>query len=377
MKKILIMYAPFGRGHQAIAQAIATIFNEKDNYEVKILDIAKNANNFGKLVIKVFDKFMCHRTNYIWSFLYKMVDNKLASLNQLAIVKKCFDNEKMRQEISNFNPDLTISTHFYAGNIIAYYNKLALINSKIMTVITDYTAHNSWRKGHKYRDAYIVANKIVKNDLLKYGIASNKIYDFGLPFNIEKKANIVAKEEILNRYYLTKKYKTFLFFGGGVLGNMGNYEYLKLLIKSSLPINIIFISGKNKKLEDKCRSYVVKHNIKNVKILGFTNEVYSLLNASDVVITKAGGATITECIDMQKPMIIIPGNGGPERDNSKFIVKAKYGLKVNTGQGLSKAIKKILANEKILTNMQKNLQKRKTNNSQQKIFELSEKLLKM
>ena len=54
------------------------------------------------------------------------------------------------------------------------------------------------------------------------------------------------------------------------------------------PINIVFISGKNQKLEEKARRYVMKRKASNIKILGFTKDVYSLLNVSDLVISKPG-----------------------------------------------------------------------------------------
>ena len=377
MKKILIVYAPYGSGHESIAKSIKAFFDFKDKYEVKILDIAKYANLFGKFSIVGYEKFMQTRPIPLWTFIYKAVDNKIATLSQFSVVKKAYDNKKIRKEIMDFNPDLTISSHFYASNLVAYYNKIGLINSKIMTIITDYTTHSSWRKDHIHNDAYIVGNQIVKNELVNYGIDANKIYPFGLPFNKEKKKNIISKDEIINRYYLDESNKTFLFFGGGKIGNRNNFEYLKYLIKCNLPINIIFVSGKNKKMEDKCRSYVVKNNVKNVKIIGFTTEVFSLLNACDVVITKAGGATITECMDMHKPMILIPGNGGPEKYNDKFIVKEGFGIKVNSAFRLSKVIKKMLLNDEIIINMTKKLQASEENNSLEHIFELSEKLLKI
>lgn len=377
MKRILIIYAPFGSGHKSIASYIANYFEEISNdYEIKVLDVAKYANMLGKMSVKGFDFVINHRKNLLFSLIYDSTNNKVATLNQMAICKKAFDNPKIRSEIVGFNPDLTISTHFFGGNIIAYYNKLGLTNSKIMTVITDYVTHSFWARYHQTQDAFVVANEIVKNQMIKKGVPASKLYAYGLPFDITKIKNMEKKEKIIVRYNLDRRKPTYLFFSGGSNGSMANFEYLKALIEKKLDFNIIFVCGRNEKLEQKARQYVQTKKLDNVTILGFVKDVYSLLNISDVVITKPGGATVTECIDMKVPMILIPGNGGPEKYNARFISRKKYGTKVHNKWGLCRMVKKCVNNPQIVKEWHQNLHKEKKNEAIQKIFDLSTKLLK-
>ena len=341
-----------------------------------MLDVAKYSNLLGKLSIKIFDVFTRHSFHKTFSFIYDIADNRLASLSQMKLVKKAFDNENLRKEITDFNPDLTISTHFFGGNIISYYNKLGLTNSLIMTVITDYVSHSYWRKDHESQDAFIVANDIMKNVMIKKGIDGKKIYPFGLPFDRRNMENLESKEAVRFKYGIDPGKKTYLFFGGGAMGSMASFDYLKALVWQDLPINIIFISGKNQKLEEKARKFVMKKKASNVKVLGFTKDVYNLLNISDIVISKPGGATLTECIDMRVPLILIPGNGGPEKYNARYICKKKYGCKVLSPLGLASAVKKTLKKEKIVAKWRENMHKHDKNESTKKILELALKMLK-
>ena len=375
-KRVLIIYAPYGSGHKSIADKINNYLEEHSDLEVKVFDVAKYSNLLGKLSIRIFDVFTRHSFHKTFSFIYDIADNRLASLSQMKLVKKAFDNEKLRKEIADFNPDLTISTHFFGGNIISYYNKLGITDSLIMTVITDYVSHSYWRKDHQSQDAFIVANDIMKNVMIKKGIDGKKIYPFGLPFDRKNMENLDSKEEVMFKYNIDPAKKTYLFFGGGAMGSMGSLDYLKALIWQDLPINIIFISGRNQKLEEKARRYVMKKKASNVKVLGFTKDVYNLLNVSDVVISKPGGATLTECIDMRVPLILIPGNGGPEKYNARYICKKKYGCKVMSPIGLEKKIKKTLKKEKLVIKWRENMQKHDKNESTKKILELALKMLK-
>ncbi|MEG1506310.1 MAG: glycosyltransferase [Bacilli bacterium] len=375
-KKILIVYCSFGSGHKTIAEVVEKYFLENSDCEVKILDVTKYSNTLGKISVKIFNHIINHRSEFIFNLAYEVVDNKIGSLNQIGFVKKAFNNELLKKEIVEFNPDLTVSTHFWASNIVSYYNKIGLIKSKVITIITDYISHSFWRKYHEYQDGFIVANDIVKNEMIEKGVDGKKIHPFGLPIDRNKLLNLKAKSLIRKKYNIDKDKETFLFFGGGSAGSMAYYEYFKLLVKSNYPINIIFICGKNAVLENKSRAYVVKNNLINVKVLGFVKDVYSLLNISDFVITKPGGATITECLEMHVPMVLVPGFGGQEKYNARFVAKKKYGLKTRTPIGLNHTIKKLIKNDNYRIKYKTNLEKVEPNDSTKKIFDLCMGMLK-
>lgn len=374
-KKILITYAPYGSGHKSMAQNIYNYFNDSSDYEIKLLDIAKYSNFLGRFTIKAFDLIIKKRFHKTFNFIYDVANNKVACLNQMKNMKRLFDNDKLRSEIVDFNPDIVISTHFAGSNITSYYNKLGLTNAYIMTVVTDFVTHSYWYKDHESQDAFIVANDIVKNVMIKKGVPSEKVYAFGLPFDRKKMDSVAPKEEVYLKYNIDATKKTYLFFGGGTAGSIKNFDYFKALLKKKYPINLIFVSGKNKELEEKCRRFVLQEHISNVTVLGFVNDVYSLLNITDVVITKPGGATLTECIDMRVPMILIPGNGGPEKYNAKYIAHKKYGVKVIGAWGMCRAVGKLLNNLNIISKWQENLAKNTKNESTRKILELTNKLL--
>ena len=78
---------------------------------------------------------------------------------------------------------------------------------------------------------------------------------------------------------------------------------------------------------------------------------------------------------MKKPMLLIPGNGGQEIYNAKFICKNGYGLKCKTPRKLAKAVGNLLFKKHLLNNLKRKLNTYFDNNSIEKIYKLSEKLL--
>jgi processive 1,2-diacylglycerol beta-glucosyltransferase len=65
---------------------------------------------------------------------------------------------------------------------------------------------------------------------------------------------------------------------------------------------------------------------RNIKVLGWTNQVPRMLQASHLLIGKAGGATVQETIAAGCPMIINHVVAGQEEGNARLIVETNSGV---------------------------------------------------
>lgn len=374
-KRILVMYARYGSGHKSIAEYVAKYIDEHNkNIELMLIDMTEYANRIGKFSVKVMDFVSKYRPATIFDACYELMDHKLSSLGHNSFTKKCYDNKRLRKIISDFNPDIAISSHFYCSNMITYYNDIKLINCKLLTIITDYRTHEWWTRNHKKENGYIVGNEIVKQELISRGIDAKKVYPFGLPLNINELSKLDDKDVILRRYNIIGNRKIYLFFGGSTAGSMYYYDYFKTIAKMNLNADIIFISGKNEKLKYKCEKYVKNKGIKNITVLGFSTDVFNLMKISDLVISKPGGATVTECLEMKVPMILVPGMGGQEKYNARFMSKKKYGIKARGLWSFRRCLNKIEKNPNIINKMHDKMLELDNNKSVEKINDLINKM---
>ena len=374
-KKILVMYARYGSGHKSIAEYVAKYIEEhNDKVEVKILDITDYGNFIGRMSVKLMDWVCKRRPELIFDTAYEILDHKLSSLGHNVFSRKCYDNESLRKIIKDYNPDITISSHFYCSNIIHYYNDIKLINSKLFTIITDYRTHEWWTKNHKRENGFIVGNEMVKQELIRRGVDAKKVYPFGLPLNVTKINNLDSEKEILNRYGFKGNRDIYLFFGGATAGSMYYYDYFKALAKMNLNVDVIFICGNNEKLKIKCDKYIKDKNIKNIKVFGFSKDILNIMKISDLVISKPGGATVTECLEMKVPMLLVPGLGGQEKYNARFMTKKKFGLKVRGVWAFKWCLKKLQNNPNLINKMHERMLKLNDNKSVVKINDLINKL---
>ena len=374
-KKVLITYATYGSGHKTVANYIYDYLIKHSDYEVKIIDLMDYENIVGLISKKAFDQnFKSKISSFIFSIVYTLFDNKAATIPYRQITNAIFKNKKLKEDIVEFNPDLLISTHFFGHIVLGMLNKKNLTHAKIISIITDYKSHEMWLKDEKSLDAIIVSNDIVKNDLIEQKIDSKKIYSYGIPIK-ENFSNITNIQEVKEKYKVNNNKKTFLFFAGGSAGSSFSYRYFKRLLEEEFDINIIYVCGKNENLKKKAEKLVKSYKYQNVRVLGFSNEVNNLLSISDIVITKPGGISITECLEVKKPMLLIPGNGGNEIYNANFVCKNGYGLNCLTSRRLVKNVNKVLKRKTLLYSMNKKLEKYNNNKSVEKIYNLSKKIL--
>lgn len=375
-KRVLITYATYGSGHKTVAEYINDYLKKHSDYEIKLIDLMDYENIVGLISKKAFERnFKSKISSMFFSIIYTIFDCKTTTLPYKQITKSVFNNKKLTDAIISYNPDLLISSHFFGNIILGMLNKKKLTDCKIISIITDYKSHEMWLKDEKSIDAIIVSNDIVKNDLIKHRIKKEKIYSFGIPIK-ENFSNIKNIKEIKEKYKVDNENKTFLFFAGGSNGSSFSYKYFKKLVEANYDINLIYVCGKNENLKNKAKKLVNKHNYKNVHVIGFSNEVNNLLAISDIVITKPGGLSITECLEMKKPMFLISGNGGQEIYNAKFVCKNGYGTNCTTSRQLIKNVELILKRKTLLFSMKNKLKKYNNNKSIEKIYKLTKKLLK-
>ena len=173
-------------------------------------------------------------------------------------------------------------------------------------------------------ESFVVANDIVKNNMIEQKCYSKHIYPFGIPFNERKVAELPDKPAIFKKHGLDIRVPVITFFGGGSIGSLVYIKYLKALLKQNLGYQVVFVCRLSEEL--KREADILAKKYPTLKVYGFTNDAYELIDIADVVISKPGGATVTECLEFQKYMILIPGVGGQEKYNAKFVKQNAYGI---------------------------------------------------
>ena len=346
MKKILIFYGSYGGGHLSAAKTIASHLQEyyKDEVETQLVDCIEYINKYINKVSTEAYKELAKKAPWAWKHVYNNSQN--GALSYVSYTTNRLMALKLNSLLQEVKPDLIISTHPFSSQMCAILKQRGKIHCKIATILTDYHIHAQWLVSYKYIDYFFVANEQMKIDMIGKGISDQRIFVTGIPIS-SRFLKKYDKEKTLKELDLSPEKETILFFAGGEFGLGSNMTFLvlKVLIRLFKELQVVAISGKNKRMNKKFRELVKTTKSEDrVKILEYTNKVPELMSACVAVITKAGGLTLTEALVSNLPIAIINPIPGQEEQNTEYLVHNGAAIWIKKGDSIARTLKYLSRN---------------------------------
>ncbi|MDW8800636.1 glycosyltransferase [Clostridium sp. A1-XYC3] len=370
--KVLILSISAGGGHSQAAEALKDYINLKDsNSEVKVIDAFKYINPLiDKVVIGSYLKTL-KVTPSLYGKLYTHYEGDYTLVNTIGSKFIEIMTHKLLPLIEDFNPDILVSMHSFSTEMISIMKSKYKVAIPAITIITDYYPHSSWL--HPNINAYIVSSCDMIEDMVSKGIPRNIIYNLGIPVKpgfTEK----YDKKNTLNELGLSEEKNTILVMGGS-LGIGKITDVYKELVKVTNEIQIIIITGSNRKLYYELMK-LKGNSSKETRIIGYTDEVNKYMQACDLLLTKPGGLTITEALICQTPIGIFSPIPGQEEKNAEFLLKHDLAVNFFNIDTCKETIENLLSFDKKLDIMRKNFANFSKPYSASEIFKLMELLVK-
>ena len=373
IKKVLIMSASTGGGHNRAARAIKEELESRtiDNMsiECEIVDSLKLVNNtMDKVISRGYEKSALY-TPKAYGSVYRFSETTIASKNEFKTNPlTSLMARKFKHLLNESTPDLIIGTHPFPMIALSTLKKNNNIHSlsrsesfykstkvdipPMISVLTDYTTHSTWIQNEI--DYYIVGHEYVKELLVYEGVDSEKVKAFGIP--VEKSfLSHRDRETVLTELGLSPEKLTVLLMGGSFgAGNIK--ETLEDLIAIDRDFQILVITGRNEHLKDKLSKMLEStiHN-KNICLLGYTNKMNDILASIDVLISKPGGLTTTEALLNDVPMIVPYFIPGQEEENLDFLTNCGAALRTTKKYSLPVLLKVLIDDPSRLDNLRKNI----------------------
>lgn len=99
------------------------------------------------------------------------------------------------------------------------------------------------------------------------------------------------------------------------------------------------------------------------------------MQASDIIITKPGGLTVTEALACNIPMAVFDAIPGQEEENAEFLLKHNMAVRIKDGQSCRQSIIELLNDEDKLEGMKAACKSFDKNDSSKNIFLLINELI--
>ena len=386
VKKVLIMSASTGGGHNRAAKAIKedleSRFINGARVECEIIDSLKLVNiTMDRIISRGYEKSAIY-TPKAYGTVYNLSETNIASRNEFKVNPlTSLMVRKFKHLITDRNPDFIIGTHPFPmialsklkkgsdGTISHLYKSTnSPIIPPMMSILTDYTTHSTWIQNEI--DYYVVGNEFVKELLVEDDVEQDKIFPYGIP--VEKSFLIHrSKDIVLSELNLDPNKFTVLLMGGSFgAGNMK--ETFDELLSIDRDFQIVVVTGKNVSLKEKLSKSLLNHHTnKKVSILGYTDKMNDILSSVDLLITKPGGLTTTEALLKSVPMVIPYFIPGQEEENLDFFTNYGCAIKITKKFTLPVAIKVLFDNPHRIEVMKRNMNTIQKPNSAKDICDLA------
>ncbi|PID79916.1 MAG: hypothetical protein CSA13_00380 [Clostridiales bacterium] len=333
---ILILTASFGNGHHSATNALIEKFEALFPYmNVESADLFEVVSPKLKEYFSDTYNILTKSKLPIYNGFYQLRNSKdnLVDDIVLKLYYKKFDAFAKQK-----NPKMIISVFPTCAQFASHYKQVWASSLKTVTVITDVVAGWEWIHGNT--DMYFVPSADVKRELIKKGISSKQLLVTGVPvraaFEMPRTKNKNRKNVLI------------------MASSMGKISFTQSFLDklSKMPYGFTIVAGRN---EDLITTLALLDIPENIKVLSFTKDIPKLMQDSDLIITKPGGATIFEAIESNLPMLIKSSGVGQEIFNEAFINKYGFGDSFRYDREIYEKIESLLGNEsyadRIIANM--------------------------
>jgi processive 1,2-diacylglycerol beta-glucosyltransferase len=311
-KKILILTAGFGEGHNSAARGVRDGLARlaSDQATVELRDLFAEAYGRTNEVVRRSYLALVNRAPLAWGVVYRWLDRKKnydTEFRRLIRLKA-----QLAPVLDRFQPDIVVCSFPAYANVLHEILGADRVCKCVVIVTDSITINASWYRSPA--DYFVVANKQSADVLRNNGVAPEKIRIFGFP--VSPKFADFTEDRPLPSANSSRRVLYMI-----NVAKRGAAELVRMLAELDLDLTVTI--GRNDELRPEIDAAAHGHPI---RVVGWTNELPFMMHENHLLIGKAGGATVQETIAAKCPMIINHVVAGQEEGNARLIVETNSGV---------------------------------------------------
>ncbi len=329
-KRILILHVRAGVGHERAARAVESALRALDP---SCEPIVRDALEFSSPLLRRFYASsynrLVDRVPRAWGFFYRQAERIPAMgfrqrmrSNLLAAGCRDFAAATLR-----FRADAVLCTQFLPVEVFAFLRVRGAVSIPVYCAVTDYAIHPIWV--YPGIDRYFVAAEAAAEQLRATGIvAADRIEVTGVPIDPQF-ATGVGRDAARRELGLDPDPArlTLLLMGGGF--GWGPMEAMvDAVLRLPDSVQALILAGRNEDLRRRLARKVQGHE-RRLQIYGFTDRVHLFLEASDLLVGKAGGLTSSEAMARGVPIVAVRPIPGQEERNCDYLQESGAAVRIH------------------------------------------------
>lgn len=331
-RPVLILTSAFGEGHNAAARNLAEALRSLDpERPVEVRDLFAEA--YGPLyAVAQKGYFLCiNRLPWLWSWFYAYLHRSKEAAGRVAVFQR--SARLLRKTLAELNPAVIASTYPGYNHLLDHLDGRENRPYRTVTVVTDSISINAlWHRGHS--DLYLVPNEITARVMEEAGVPRDKIRATGFPVpavfgKLRGQRMSPGPACPANVLYLVNP------------GQKNAGEILRELGKIG-GIHLSAACGRDEGLRRELQN-IADALPTPIRVQGWMPDLPQRIASSHLVVAKAGGATVQECLAAATPLVMSQVIPGQEEGNAELLTTADCGCTATSPLAAAAAVRHAFA----------------------------------
>jgi processive 1,2-diacylglycerol beta-glucosyltransferase len=331
MHSVLILTAGYGEGHNTAARGLREAFDSIEGVQAEVLDPCGPA--LGSLYQRSRRGYlrMVHETPWMWSFLYALLHRFPFLLGNAYRLLWPLTAELVGA-LKRVRPAAVVSVYPVYGYLLkAAAKRAGLPACKSFVLVTDSISVNAiWHRCEA--DAFLVPNEDTALVLRAAGVAPEKVVVTGFPVSPRFARPAPERPAPGNGV----RPRVLLMLSGSPNRALPLVERLLRELDIELTVGV----GRDAFLGEELSAMAGRMG-KPVQILGWVEDLPSLLRSQHVLVGKAGGGLVQEALAAHTPMLVTQILPGQETGNARLLLQYGCGAHVPTSEALMHVLTQI------------------------------------
>jgi processive 1,2-diacylglycerol beta-glucosyltransferase len=330
--KILILTVPHGASHQRAANALKTALLETEpEMKVEAVDALDHCTRWFRAYYNSYEIPLKYWPR-LWQWIESLQDQKGATspgwLNRRGA-------RPLFKFIEEFDPDVVVATEVGMCELAALHKKESGARYRLAGLeLMDF--HPVWVRPEV--DLWIATHEDLAAELVAAGAPNGQVVTTGQPIQPAFMAPPTL-DEARKKLGLDLEIPVLLIlFGGAGLGKPR--QVLKEIKKLDKPYQVVFITGRNYRMEKDIRKH--GRDLPHLCVLGWVDNMHEWMAAASLLVSKPGGSTLTEAFSCGLPMLAYDPHPGNEVKTCGWIEKWKVGVWIRSTKELAPTLERLL-----------------------------------
>lgn len=340
--KVLLAYASVGAGHEQAAHALGEVF-EQNGWTTRYVDFLEEVPapmrfvmrdaylQLIKILPEAYDLAFQHTVNQ---------DLKEAEATSRLLANVGYG--RLRELTLMEAPDAIVSTNLWPTLALSKVKQHHIQGTPLVNCFTDYVLQTLYMsRGVNW---HVSANEqVTATFVASHRRVRQPIYSFGIPvhpaFTVHR-----SRQEARAMLGIPQDTHLAVVMGGGLgLGHIVEACDTLTSRPSGEPVTVVALCGNNTDVQNQIgRLAVARSVVHTITAVGWTDQIPTYMQATDLLVSKAGGVTLAEAATVGVPLVIYQPLPGQEMANVRFLTQHEAAYAVEDADDLLHAADELM-----------------------------------